>query len=88
VKLTDKVKNYYHYYGWMTTMLRIKEEKEGNKWRVPILFVCNQVHYYSFEEDLKEIYRIFFCDKVVIWPFGRAEIHKKLSRYRQTKKIR
>ena len=53
VKLTERVKTYYNYYGWMSTMLKIYEERNGNKHKIPILFVCNQPRYYAFEEDFK-----------------------------------
>lgn len=88
VKLTERVRNYYHYYAWLTTFLKIYEQKHESRHQIPLIFVCNMPSYYAFEEDLKEIYRIFFCHKVVIWPFGRAEIHKKLNHFRQNKRIK
>jgi hypothetical protein len=88
VKFNDKVRNCHHYYAWLCTMLKIKELKEDSKWKVPLIFVCNQVHHYSNEEDLKEVYRLLFCSKVVIWPFGRAEINRKISQQREKCSLR
>ena len=36
-------------------MVKIREEKEetSGKVKVPIVFVCNQAHYYAFEEELR-----------------------------------
>jgi len=72
IKLTEKVKDYYHYYAWMTTYLKVQEKQTENGWNCPIYYISNHPQHYSDIKEMERIYRTFFCKKIVIWPFGRA----------------
>ena len=50
--------------------------------------MSNESHHYASEGELQEICRTLFCGKVVIWPFGRSDIHQRLNNYRQNTKVK
>lgn len=47
-KLDDKIKTYYHYHAWMTTILKILQtEHEAKSSNICLLFVCSTPSHYT-----------------------------------------
>jgi hypothetical protein len=61
-------------------MLKIKDKQlnQGED-KVSFIYICNKPNHYKDKEELSRVYRTLFCKKIVIWPFGRSEIHKALA---------
>ena len=46
LKMGTKIKNYYHYHAWISTLIKVWQG-EGDNRNIPVVFVCDQVHQYA-----------------------------------------